>query len=153
MPGSTAGLAFGRGESWALKRYAGGRIGAKAPNQTNKFGMDSLRTVDGLSMRPNLTDSSYTINVPANRMNPDTFGAGFDAYMNRLMELIPVLDPKRALGDKEIEGAIKQGVADMISKAESNAEAAIQRSLARLRAQKIALAKQIGRLALGALGL
>ncbi len=142
----TAGEAFQRGKAWALKRYAGGRIGPKLPNQTNKFGLDSLRTVDGLAMRANPTDGSYTINAPANRFNPETFGPGFDAYISKIRALVPILNAENAIGDKEIEASIKQGLGDMVTKAESNDAAGLARAQAKLRAAKMRVLKQAAKL-------
>jgi len=148
-----AGMAFQKGEAWALKRYAGGRMGPLMPNQTNKFGLDSFRLVNGLSMRANPTDGSYTINAPANRLNPSLFGKGFDAFVDKFVSLVPALDGDKALGDREIEKAIKDGLADMLTKAESNSAAALARAKAKLRAKQIQVFKQIAKLTAGALGL
>lgn len=147
-----AAKAFANGESWALKRYSGGRMGARAPNQSDKLFNDSDRLAEGIAMRANLTDSSYTINFPANRFNREGFGRGYDAMVAKFVELVPILDPKKALGDPAIEGAIKASMAAMIAKAESNSEAAIARGLAKLRAAQMRVLKQIGALVRGGLG-
>ncbi len=143
--------ALAAGASWATRRYSGGRIGSMPPNQTDKLFNDSGRLAKGVHLRQNLTDSSYTLNVPANRLNREQFGRGYDEMVGKLVSLVPMLDPSKALGDPAIEKAIKESVATMISKAESNAEAALQRSLAKLRATRARVLKQIGRFALGAL--
>jgi hypothetical protein len=143
--------ALAAGASWAVKRYSGGRMGTRAPNQSDKLFYDSGRLAEGVHLRQNLTDSSYTLNVPSNRLNREQFGRGYDEMVTRLVELAPMLDPRKALGDPVIEKAIKESVATMISKAESRAEAAIQRSLAKLRAERVRVLKLVGRLALGAL--
>lgn len=146
-----AEAAFSAGASWALKRYAGGRIGPMAPNQTDKLFNDSGRLAKGVHLRQNLTDASYTLNVPANRLNREQFGQGYDAMVGKLVELVPMLDPKRAIGDPQIERAIKESVDSMFEKLQSNAEAQLARGLQKLRAARTKLLRQLGRLALGAL--
>lgn len=148
-----AAAALAAGASWATKRYAGGRIGAMAPNQSDKLFNDSGRLAKGIFVRQNLTDASYTVNVPANRMNRESFGAGYDAMVARFVELVPMLDPKKALGDPAIERAVKESVDQMVTKLESNAEAAIARGLAKLRAERLRLFRQVGGLVARGLGL
>lgn len=148
-----AAAAFAAGAGWATKRYAGGRIGAMPPNQSDKLFNDSGRLAAGIHVRQNLTDASYTVNVPANRMNRESFGAGYDAMVDKFVSLVPMLDPKKALGDPAIERAVKESVDQMVTKLESNAEAAIARGLAKLRAQRMRVLKQIGGLVARGLGL
>jgi hypothetical protein len=148
-----AAAAFGSGQAWATKRYAGGRIGPMAPNQSDKLFNDSGRLAAGVTVRSNLTDASYTVNLPANRFNRETFGVGYDAMVAKFVSLVPMLDPKKALGDPQIEAAIKESVAQMVTKATDASEAAIQRSLAKLRAAKLRVLKQIGGVAARGLGL
>lgn len=145
-------MALAKGQSWAMKRYGGGRMGTMQPNQTNKLFNDSERLVNGLHMRANPSDASYTINVPANRFNPGLFGAGYDAMIQKFFTLVPMLDPKKALGDPDIEKAVKIGLGDMMTKAESNAAASIARKAAQLRAAKLKLLVQIAKLAAEAAG-
>jgi hypothetical protein len=148
-----AAAAFQSGAGWARKRYAGGRIGAMAPNQSDKLFNDSGRTAAGVHVRQNLTDASYSVNLPANRFNREGFGAGYDAMVARFVSLVPMLDPKKAAGDPQIEAAIKESVNQMVTKLESNAEAAIARGLAKLRAERMRVLKQIGALVVRGLGL
>lgn len=148
-----AAAAFKAGEPWAAQRYAGGRIGPMAPNTTNKLFNDSGRLATGVFVRQNLTDSSFTVNLPANRFNPALFGDGYERMVDKFVSLVPMLDPKKALGDPQIEAAIKTSVEQMVSKAESNAEAAIQRKLAQLRAARLRAVKglvNLGRVLLDA---
>jgi len=146
-----AKAAFSAGAGWAMKRYSGGRMASLEPDQSDKLFNDSGRLADGIHVRPNLTDSSYTVNFPANRFNPTLFGAGYEAMVARFVSLVPMLDPKRALGDPAIEEAIKEGLGEMMSKAESNAESRIASSLAKLRAARLKLVAQLARLAADAL--
>lgn len=148
-----AAAAFKAGESWTAQRYAGGRIGPMAPNTTNKLFNDSGRLAHGVFVRQNLTDATYTVNLPANRFNPALFGNGYEAMVDKFVSLVPMLDPKQALGDPQIEAAIKTSVEQMVAKATDASEAAIQRSLAKLRAAKLRVLKQIGGIAARGLGL
>lgn len=148
-----ASEAFTRGEQWARQRYAGGRIGAMAPNTSDKLFNDSGRLAAGVHVRQNLTDASYTVNLPANRFNRETFGARYEAMVAKFVSLVPMLDPKKAVTDQQMQKAVTESFDEMMLKLESNAEAAIARGLARLRAQKLRLLKQVGAIARGALGL
>lgn len=148
-----AANALVKGEAWALKRYGGGRMGTFRPNMSDKLFNDSGRLEAGVFVRQNLTDASYTVNFPANRMNPSLFGKGYEAMVAKFVELVPMLDPKKALGDPQIEKAIKQGVADMIGKAEERSAAAIARKLTQLRAARVRVLKQVVGIARGAVGL
>jgi hypothetical protein len=144
--------ALTRGEAWAKQRYAGGRIGAMPPNTSDKLFSDSGRLAVGVHVKQNLTDASYTVNLPANRFNPETFGRGYDAMVSKFVSLVPMLDPKKALGDPAIEKAIKQSLTDAMQKLESNAHATIVRGLTRLRAQRVRVLKQIGAIVARAAG-
>ncbi len=148
-----AGLAFQRGESWAVKRYSGGRMGPMAPNQSNKLFQDSGRLAAGIFVRMNIKDSTFSVNVPANRLNPDQFGRDHAGMVQRLVNLVPALDPKKALGMPTIEKAIKEGMAEMMQKAEDNSAATIARGKAKLRAAKMKVIAQIARLAAQSVGL
>ena len=133
-----AGVAVQKGVGWAVDRYRRRRPPEQyTPNQSNKFFNDSGLLADGIFVRQNLTDATYTINFPVNRMNPETFGAGYEAMVSKFVTQVPMLDPKKALGDEKIEKAIKEGVAGMIAKAEERSEAAIARKLGQLRAARV----------------
>ena len=95
----SAGRALARGESWATRRYAGGRTGSKPPNQTSRLFNDSGRLADGIFTRAN-AEGEYTINVPANRFDPLTFTGGMAAVtvmIQRLRSLVPVLQSAEKL--------------------------------------------------------
>jgi hypothetical protein len=94
--------ALTRGDAKAKKRYDGGRSGKTyTPGGSDHGGGDMLfndsgRLADGIFVRAQ-KDGSLTINVPANRFDPDTFegaylsGGGLDRMMQRLRELVPAL--------------------------------------------------------------
>jgi len=148
-----AAAAFTSGESWALRRYSGGRIGAMAPNTSDKLFNDSGRLRESIFVRENMTDASFTVNVAASRLNPDLFGAGFTAMINRLTALVPALDPRKLMGMPTVEAAIKRSVDEMVTKATDNSEAAIAAGMARLRSAQMRVLKQVGSIAARAAGL
>ena len=80
----SAARAFDAGSRWALKRYAGGRIGAKRPNpDSTSWFQDSGRLIDGLYPTWNQTEGHYTVNVPANRLDRATFGPRFNDFLSQ----------------------------------------------------------------------
>jgi hypothetical protein len=114
------------------KRYSGGRTGFKAPNQTVRLFNDSGRLADGWFVRENKEDRAWTVNAPANRLDPTTFGPGFDAMLERFRALMPVLKDSRALlSDSGFSAAVSKALSDLVTKGELAKDAA---SVARLRA-------------------
>lgn len=102
----------------ATKRYSGGRMGAMPPNQSDKLFNDSGRLREGIHVRQNSTDKTFTINLPANRdlgQSPTMF--------QRLLDLVAALDPRKAVQLPAMEAAWKRIQGDMVAKAE-NASAA-----------------------------
>jgi hypothetical protein len=86
-----AARAFARGESWAMKRYAGGRTGAMAPGQSDKMFQDSGRMAESITANAS-KDDSWRINVAANRFSADTAtggAAGVQKIWAKLLELVP----------------------------------------------------------------
>lgn len=80
------------GKAWALKRYAGGRSGSSSPGQSTNLYNDSGRFAAGLVVQQNTTEGTFTINVPANRLDPSTFTPlRFTEMVRRLGELVPAL--------------------------------------------------------------
>jgi hypothetical protein len=84
-----AAKAFSEGKSWAMKRYAGGRIGALPPNQSDRLFNDSGRFADSIVANAS-NDNAWRINVAANRLDDKTAGpAGVERIWNRLVQLVP----------------------------------------------------------------
>ncbi len=79
-----AAKAFDDGKRWAMKRYAGGRMGARRPGpaSTNWFS-DSGRLIESLYPTWNQTEGHYTINVAANRLDRATFGPRFEWFLEQ----------------------------------------------------------------------
>ncbi len=65
-----AARAFERGESWAKRRYSGGRIGPMAPNQTGRLLNDSGRLAKSIVVGVT-SAKEHVMNVAANRLGPD----------------------------------------------------------------------------------
>ncbi len=147
-----AAAAFANGERWAMKRYSGGRIGAMAPNTSDKLFNDSGRLRESIFVSPNMTDAVYTVNVAASRLNPDQFGAGFAPMIERLKVFVPALDPKKLMGMPTVEAAIKKATNEMIMKLADDSEKSIARGQARMRAARAQAARAALALARTVLG-
>lgn len=92
--------ALARGAAWAVRRYTGGKTGGTAPNQSSPPRMfnDSGRLRGGIFARWNALEAGWTINVPANRLDPATFPGGtFQAMVQRLTQLVPAFGGGDAL--------------------------------------------------------
>lgn len=137
----SAETALAAGKSWATRRYAGGRTGRKNPGQSDRLFNDSGRLAEGLEVRENRTDGNYTINVPANRLDPSTFKGGEAALVSmfqRLVTLVPEFRGGREITKHaEIREAIAEAVTDSIVVGNNRARSSLSR--ARLRAYTQAL--------------
>lgn len=75
------------GKSGAIKRYAGGLLGAMPPNQGNgALFNDSGRFAKSIVARPT-RDDEWVINLAANRLDPSTFRDGEAGVMRMLEQL------------------------------------------------------------------
>ncbi len=136
---ANAQRAFETGSRGALKRYAGGRMGPMAPNQSSRLFNDSGRLAKGIFARYGKA-GEWVINFPANRMNPSTFPDGIAAlermYM-RLVALVPEFaDTKALIAVPEVSAAIVQGAKDIIRR---NADLRDRLSRARMNALRQAM--------------
>lgn len=88
-----ARAALERGAKWAVTRYAGGRTGVTAPGGGDALFNDSGRLAGGIFVRQNPAEKSWTVNVPANRLDPSTFAdrGAFVAMVDRLRALVPAI--------------------------------------------------------------
>jgi hypothetical protein len=87
----SAELAMQAGKSWAMKRYAGGRIGSKPPNVSDRLFNDSGRFAESI-VAAAASDGTWRVNVAANRLDPQTANGGVTAVQRiwqRLLELVP----------------------------------------------------------------
>ena len=113
-----ASNALASGARWAMRRYGGGRTGVKQPNQSgDALFNDSGRLAQGFYVRQNTTEKSWTVNVPANRLDPSTFRsqAEFQAMAKRLQTAVPELgDPRAMVAAPEVRTAIRSSMHDLI---------------------------------------
>ncbi len=101
-----------------------GGTGETPPSQgARRFANDSGRLAHKLTVRENKSEQSWTTNVPANRLNREMFGRGFDAFLERLYQLAPILgDADRLLRFPGVEAAIDESIDDLIMKAENESK-------------------------------
>jgi len=88
---AVAAKAFAAGEAWALKRYAGGKMGGRAPNQSDRSFNDSGRFAESIAVGAS-KDDSWRINVAANRLSSATAtggAAGVQRIWEKLVSLVP----------------------------------------------------------------
>ncbi len=113
-----AAEAFARNKPWAMKRYSGGRTGPTPPEAASydRLFNDSGRLADGIAVMQNTKEDGFTINVTANRLDPNAFGAGkFTGMITRLRELVPALRGGiEVLQDPAVKEAIEQAKAEWI---------------------------------------
>jgi len=110
--------AFAAGSPGAQKRYAGGRIGAMPPHQSDRMFNDSGRLAKSITATPR--DDSWTITMAANRLDPVTAG-GEDKVQRiyqRLVELVPAFKGGRELLQEDaVQKAVVTSLEAMIVKA------------------------------------
>ena len=113
-----AAEAYARGKPWALKRYAGGRTGGMPPESASydRLFNDSGRLAQSIAVMQNPKEEGFTINVAANRLNPETFSGGaFTRMIERLRELAPAFKGGiEVLQDQAVNDAVKQAQAEFI---------------------------------------
>lgn len=110
------------GQPTAARRYAGGRIGATPPAQSDRLFNDSGRFAKSIVARAANVDGegTYIINCAANRLDESTFGKGFAGMLERLAQYVPeIRNPKLLLDSLPMRRAIKEGMAQMIQKQEA----------------------------------
>lgn len=123
--------AFSRGESWATKRYSGGRTGALPPGKSDRAYNDSGRLAGGVVAMANPQEKAWTINVPANRLDPSTFrggaaGAAFQAMVKGLVDRVPALT--RPFAEPEVVAAVNASIDIQVGKAvDASDRSAIER--------------------------
>lgn len=107
-----AATAFASGKRWAMKRYAGGRIGGMTPNKSPRLFNDSGRFVRSIVARPT-RDNNWVINVAANRFNAAQLGSesALVRIVDRLREFVPEFgSAARLAGVAEISTEIQKSV-------------------------------------------
>lgn len=113
-----AAAALDRGARWAKERYAGGRTGEKRPTGSVRKLIDSGRLKDGMVVRENRSDESWTINVPANRFDERDFDAGsFQRLLEDVRRLLPAMSARELLKRPKFREALDDAVGDLVQKA------------------------------------
>jgi len=114
---TAAAEALRRGAAWAVARYDGGKTGRKEPGKTVRLFNDSGRLAEGIVAGPT-SDGTWTVNVTANRFDPDTFVGGVPALVSmfeRLRSLVPALQsPEQLTRIPSVKDAIQNSQADII---------------------------------------
>lgn len=102
------------------RRYTGGRTGHKPPTTSVRLFNDSSRLSEGLFVRENRKERGWTINVPANRLNPQHWGGELQRVLEQLREHVPeIASPRKLITTPEVRKAINQSIEDMITVASS----------------------------------
>jgi hypothetical protein len=87
-----------------------------SPANISKWGYFSGRLADGLSVRQSVSDKAFTINVPANRLDEDSFGSGFLAFLQILEAEVPGFrDAAKLMDAREVRTAINHSINEMIT--------------------------------------
>jgi hypothetical protein len=106
------------GETWATRRYGGGKMGTRAPARSDRLFNDSGRFIESIAARPNR--DGYTINIAGNRLDPSTLNGGeaaLVAMMDRLREHVPEWgDASKLMDVLSVRRAIKDGLKEMTRK-------------------------------------
>jgi len=110
-------------KSWVDKRYAGGRIGETPPDgSSTRYGVDSGRLADGMFARLNETGTQFgdkrlssqratwTINVPANRLNSETWRGDESAFMAWLAKFREMVNLSGIVSSGEFQEAVAHGL-------------------------------------------
>jgi hypothetical protein len=111
---------FTRGTRSAAKRYSGGRIGSMPPAQSDRAFNDSGRFAKSLTA--NARGDAWTVNVAANRLDPDTAGGDIAVrkIWNRLVELVPAFgNPVMLFDEQSVRDSINESIGQLIVKAKA----------------------------------
>jgi hypothetical protein len=119
-----------RGVPSAVRRYSGGRTGVTPPSTgASTLFKDSGRFINGIVVMRNKVEKGFTINIPANRLDPTTFNGGeaaMAAMYARLVALVPEFADARLLMESpEVEKAILDGIKGLIGASQGRLEASM----------------------------
>lgn len=104
--------ALANGKAWAVDRYAQGRAKStpEPGSQGVRIGNDSGLLANGWYVMQNPVEQSFTVNVPASRFTPETWGgtmASLQTWIARFVSLVPALaDPRSILEDETFTRAV-----------------------------------------------
>lgn len=112
-------LAAGTAGKTITKRYSGGKIGLKPPTTSARLFNDSNRLSEGLFVRQNPREKSWTTNVPANRFTDET-----RHLVGQLFDLIgSKISPKALLANPRVNKEIKASLNLILVKAKNEQDA------------------------------
>jgi hypothetical protein len=125
-----AAVELAKGDPSAVRRYSGGRTGVTPPSTgASRLFNDSGRFVNGIVVMRNKVEKGFTINIPANRLDPTTFTGGeaaMAAMYSRLVTLVPEFaDARLLLESPEVEKAIMDGIKGLIGASQGRLEASM----------------------------
>jgi hypothetical protein len=127
-----AAKALKEGKPWAVRRYAGGKTGAKEPGSVSgdRLFNDSGRFAEGIVISAT-SDGNYTVNVTKNRLDPSTFRPGqFEAFIQQLRAHVPgVKDPASMASEPEVHDAYEEVGKRVMEVAGSSAAAQLKAAL------------------------
>jgi hypothetical protein len=110
-----AAKAFAAGKPWAMKRYAGGRTGATAPNQSDRMFNDSGRMEKTITANAS-SNGAWRVNVAANRLSGDP--ASVAKIYAKLVELVPEFgNPALLMQNDLLKRTLEKATQGMITKA------------------------------------
>lgn len=116
--------AFANGESWAMKRFSGGRTGVTPPRPgENRMFNHSGRLARGIFATFRKEQKDFAINYPVNRWQPKDWPsmAAMQVAFQKWVDRIPVLNG-RASEDVGIRAAIKETFGDILQKQKINTD-------------------------------
>lgn len=122
--------ALAEGAAWATRRYAGGRLGTRQPDESDRLFNDSGRLAESVAVGARPDEEGFTINVAANRFDPKTFTGGFaklQAMYQRLLDFVPELrEPRLFFDNIGVAKAVREAVTDNVIKVGEKNVAAVR---------------------------
>lgn len=109
--------AYAQGKPWAVRRYAGGRMGATPPRFGEQRAFNhSGRLAKSIVARYQDKSKQFVINYAANRWNVADFQsqAHMDIAIQRWISMVPVLQKPSA--DISVQRAFQRSHAEMVTK-------------------------------------
>lgn len=124
------------------RRYLRGRKTTLAEPQVGavRWLNDSGKMAKGIFVRQNRNQATYTINVPAARLNQDEWGTNglpFQQFLAEFKKLVPALDAKSLQQMPGVEKAIRESINLLIVKAKDVRKAKLEQ----LKRARLALIK------------
>lgn len=100
-----------------IKRYSGGRTGLMPPNPASTTLFNDSGRLSQITIMPNRAysdDAVWEVNVPANRLDPTTFGnrADYMRMVELLQKYVPALgsDTASLMEDAAVDAALRESI-------------------------------------------